>query len=78
MNATLCRATLAALQAFLSWIPLGYIFESQLVEILLKHFPQPTYRNVALQCLTEVSEQTFWTLHLPIPNDADSLPHCTD
>lgn len=49
-----CRATLAALHAFLSWIPLGYIFESNLVEILLKHFPQPAYRNLALQCLTEV------------------------
>ena len=48
------RATLAALHAFLSWIPLGYIFESNLVEILLKHFPQPAYRNLALQCLTEV------------------------
>lgn len=49
-----CRATLAALHAFLSWIPLGYIFESNLVEILLKRFPQPAYRNLALQCLTEV------------------------
>ena len=48
------RATLGALHAFLSWIPLGYIFESNLVEVLLQHFPQPPYRNIALQCLTEV------------------------
>lgn len=53
-----CRATLAALHAFLSWIPLGYIFESNLVEILLKRFPQPAYRNLALQCLTEVGYDT--------------------
>jgi Exportin 1-like protein len=53
------RATLAALHAFLSWIPLGYIFESNLVEILLKHFPQPAYRNLALQCLTEVGYMSW-------------------
>jgi exportin-1 len=50
----LIRATLDTLHAFLSWVPLGYIFESSLVEILLKLFPQPAYRNVAVQCLTEV------------------------
>lgn len=33
----------------------GYIFESQMVTELLKLFPQAPYRNVALQCLTEVS-----------------------
>jgi len=32
----------------------GYIFESQLVNLLLGLFPQAPYRNVALQCLTEV------------------------
>lgn len=33
-RAELIRATLATLHAFLSWIPLGYIFESPLVCIL--------------------------------------------
>lgn len=32
----------------------GYIFESQMVQALLALFPQAPYRNVALQCLTEV------------------------
>lgn len=50
----LIRATLGTLYAFLSWVPLGYVFESNLVEILLKLFPQPAFRNLALQCLTEV------------------------
>lgn len=50
----LIRATLGTLYAFLSWVPLGYVFESNLVEILLKLFPQPLFRNLALQCLTEV------------------------
>eukprot|EP00850_Spirogloea_muscicola_P016739 SM000138S00046 [mRNA] locus=s138:224011:233993:+ [translate_table: standard] len=50
---SLTRATLSTLHAFLSWIPLGYIFESTLLESLLKLFPIPAYRNLALQCLTE-------------------------
>lgn len=32
----------------------GYIFESQMVDALLSLFPQAPFRNVALQCLTEV------------------------
>ena len=35
-------------------VPLGYIFESNLVEVLLRLFPQPPFRNVTLQCLAEV------------------------
>lgn len=74
----LIRATLGTLYAFLSWVPLGYVFESNLVEILLKLFPQPLFRNLALQCLTEVSSTSaFWAyliliqlmlmpLHLPL------------
>ncbi|KAF8044402.1 hypothetical protein BT93_A2406 [Corymbia citriodora subsp. variegata] len=55
----LIRATLSTLHAFLSWIPLGYIFESPLLETLLKFFPVPSYRNLTLQCLTEVAALTF-------------------
>ncbi|XP_042461380.1 protein EXPORTIN 1A-like [Zingiber officinale] len=55
----LIRATLATLHAFLSWIPLGYIFESPLLEILLKFFPMGSYRNLTLQCLTEVAALQF-------------------
>ncbi|KAI5657416.1 hypothetical protein M9H77_26209 [Catharanthus roseus] len=55
----LVRATLATLHAFLSWIPLGYIFESPLLETLLKFFPIPAYRNLTLQCLTEVAALNF-------------------
>ena len=50
----LIKATLTTLHAFLSWVPLAYIFESNILEVLLKLFPQPPFRNVALQCLTEV------------------------
>ncbi|XP_027355224.1 protein EXPORTIN 1A isoform X2 [Abrus precatorius] len=55
----LVRATLSTLHAFLSWIPLGYIFESPLLETLLKFFPVPAYRNLTLQCLTEVAALQF-------------------
>ena len=54
---SLIKATLATLHAFLSWIPLGYIFESNLVEVLLTLFPQAPFRNASLQCLTEVGTQ---------------------
>lgn len=53
-RAELIKSTLSALHAYLSWVPVGYIFESNLVELLLRLFPQAPYRNVALQCLTEV------------------------
>ncbi|WJX60121.1 Exportin-1 [Trifolium repens] len=55
----LIRATLSTLHAFLSWIPLGYIFESPLLETLLKFFPMPAYRNLTLQCLSEVASLQF-------------------
>ncbi|KAG5376706.1 hypothetical protein IGI04_041302 [Brassica rapa subsp. trilocularis] len=55
----LIRSTLSALHAYLSWIPLGYIFESPLLETLLKFFPVPAYRNLTLQCLTEVAALNF-------------------
>ncbi|CAN8269826.1 unnamed protein product [Cochlearia groenlandica] len=52
-------STLSALHAYLSWIPLGYIFESPLLETLLKFFPVPAYRNLTLQCLSEVAALNF-------------------
>ncbi|ESW29035.1 hypothetical protein PHAVU_002G038500 [Phaseolus vulgaris] len=55
----LIRATLSTLHAFLSWIPLGYIFESPLLETLLNFFPVPAYQNLTLQCLTEVAVLQF-------------------
>ncbi|CAI8617119.1 unnamed protein product [Vicia faba] len=58
-RAELIRATLSTLHAFLSWIPLGYIFESPLLETLLNFFPVPAYRNLTLQCLSEVASLQF-------------------
>lgn len=52
---SLVQATLAALLRFLRWIPLGYIFETNLVECLLGKFltALPT-RNLTIQCLIEI------------------------
>ncbi|XP_039162455.1 protein EXPORTIN 1A-like [Eucalyptus grandis] len=47
------------LHAFLSRDPLGYIFESPLLEMLLKIFRVPLYRNLILQCLTVVATLNY-------------------
>lgn len=51
---TLLKCTLETLLAYLSWIPIGYIFEGQLVEVLLSMFSNPELKCLSLQCLTEV------------------------
>jgi exportin-1 len=50
----LIKTTLTTLNAFLSWIPLGYIFESSLLDTLLALAPNPAYRNIAFLCLSEI------------------------
>lgn len=56
---SLLAATLEALLRFLKWIPLGYIFETELIDALHSRFlPQPAFRNSALQCLTEIASLT--------------------
>lgn len=52
---SLITVTLQTLLRFLSWIPLGYIFETKLIETLInKYFAEPMFRCDALACLTEV------------------------
>ncbi len=47
--------TLETLLRFLSWIPLGYIFETTMVNTLIEtFFTVPMFRNVTLRCLTEI------------------------
>jgi exportin-1 len=51
----LLRITLQTLQRFLTWIPLGYIFQTNLIDALVnKFFAAPLFRNEALDCLTEI------------------------
>ena len=52
---SLITSTLQTLLRFLNWIPLGYIFETNLIPLLTtKFFPVPTFRNDTLRCLTEI------------------------
>lgn len=52
---SLIVATLEALLRFLKWIPLGYIFETSVMQNLVQRFlAVPAFRNAALRCITEV------------------------
>lgn len=60
---SLILATLQTLLRFLNWIPLGYIFETNLISILCSRvyfytnyqfFEVAAFRNITLKCLTEI------------------------
>ncbi|KAF9918887.1 Karyopherin transporter [Lobosporangium transversale] len=52
---SLIKATLETLLRFLNWIPLGYIFETNIVENLRARFLDvPQFRNITLACLREI------------------------
>lgn len=53
---SLIVATLEALLRFLKWIPLGYVFQTNLLETLCGRFLNDIrYRAVCISCLTEIS-----------------------
>ncbi|XP_018648537.1 putative chromosome region maintenance protein 1/exportin [Schistosoma mansoni] len=55
-NASLVVSTLETLLRFTHWIPLGYIFETNLIQTLVfKFFNVPLFRNVTLKCLAEIA-----------------------
>ncbi|KAJ3220031.1 Karyopherin transporter [Dinochytrium kinnereticum] len=52
---SLVLATLETLLRFLNWIPLGYIFETNIIDTLQSRFLElPEFQNVTLKCLTEI------------------------
>lgn len=54
-QASLIKATLETLLKFLNWIPLGFIFETPIIDTLRTRFLEaPEFRNIALKCLTEI------------------------
>ncbi|XP_023337430.1 exportin-1 [Eurytemora carolleeae] len=58
-NAALVGATLDTLLKFLNWIPLGYIFETKLIQTLIvKFLSVPMFRNITMKCLTEIASVT--------------------
>ncbi|KAK2460616.1 hypothetical protein APHAL10511_007086 [Amanita phalloides] len=53
---SLIKATLETLLRFLNWIPLGYIFETTIIDLLLTRFLEaPEFRNVTLKCVAEIA-----------------------
>ncbi|KAJ7940809.1 CRM1 C terminal-domain-containing protein [Mycena leptocephala] len=55
-KSSLIKATLETLLRFLNWIPLGYIFETTVIDLLLNRFLEtPDFRNVTLKCLAEIA-----------------------
>ncbi|KAL9082748.1 MAG: hypothetical protein Q9159_006208 [Coniocarpon cinnabarinum] len=55
-SASLLRTTLETLLRFLNWIPLGYVFETDIIDIIISKFLKPPEtRNIALKCLTEIA-----------------------
>ncbi|KAI4284321.1 MAG: hypothetical protein L6R38_001525 [Xanthoria sp. 2 TBL-2021] len=54
-QSSLIKATLETLLCFLNWIPLGFIFETPIIETLRTRFLEvPEFRNISLKCLTEI------------------------
>ena len=52
---SLVRATLETMLRFLNWIPLGFIFETNVIDNLIGRFLEvPDFRNVTLKCLSEI------------------------
>ncbi|KAI1613332.1 exportin-1 [Exophiala viscosa] len=52
---SLVKATLETLLRFLNWIPLGFIFETKLIDTLVTRFLEvDQFRNITLKCLTEI------------------------
>ncbi|XP_029040796.1 exportin-1 emb [Osmia lignaria lignaria] len=61
-NVPLVAVTLETLLRFLNWIPLGYIFETELISTLVfKFLNVPIFRNITLKCLTEIAGVTVST-----------------
>ncbi|KAG8831327.1 Karyopherin transporter [Serendipita sp. 399] len=53
---TLIKATLECFLRFLNWIPLGYIFETNIIDTLLTRFLETNeFRNITLKCLSEIA-----------------------
>ncbi len=53
---SLVRACLKTFQTFLSWIPFPYIFDTELIPLVLNHFLVPnTSRIEAIKCFGEIA-----------------------
>ncbi|OXB62715.1 UNVERIFIED_CONTAM: hypothetical protein H355_000313, partial [Colinus virginianus] len=87
---SLVQQTLRCLAHYLKWIPLGYIFQTDLLQTLLHAFWEPVqYRADTLRCLTEIAslqlspqeqqlfKQQLTTFWMQLVNDVLQLPSQT-
>ena len=69
LNATrvqLLKATLQALQRYATWIPAQYIFDTQLLELLISKFlVAPPFQVETLRCLQEIASVQFAANYYP-------------
>lgn len=83
---SLLSVTLDTLSCFLSWIPAGYVFQFNLVPMLIQKFlPVEQFRNGAMKCLIEIAtidvgdpENYAKFLHLFVESLMTFLPIDTD
>jgi exportin-1 len=54
VKTSLIESCINTLHAFLSWIPLGYIFLTDLIDIILQLFEFKELKPLALKCLIEI------------------------
>lgn len=74
-RASLLTATLRTLQRFLTWIPLGYIFETSLIEgLVVKFLPTEAFRNDTLMVGRGCAQGGCLPPRLPRLADPDSRP----
>ncbi|KAI9294610.1 exportin-1 [Neoconidiobolus thromboides FSU 785] len=60
----LVNSTLETLSRFLNWIPLDFVFNSDLLNILVSRFlPEVQFRNLTLKCITQVVCQPAPPVH---------------
>jgi hypothetical protein len=62
----LVKSCLRTLQAFFFWIPLPYIFDYSLIEVIINNFIEPPNSRVeAIKCITEISSLDFKDMNNP-------------
>uniref|UniRef100_A0A0N4ZS17 Exportin-1 n=1 Tax=Parastrongyloides trichosuri TaxID=131310 RepID=A0A0N4ZS17_PARTI len=55
-SVSLISSTLETLNRFLQWIPIGYIFETDIILFLVEKFlPHPCFRTTTINCLAEIA-----------------------
>ena len=67
IRTSLMGSCLSTLYAFLSWIPLGYIFMTELIDMIIQLLEIKEYRIIAMKCLTEIG-----TLDLGNPTEEET------